>query len=453
MSLAIVRLLLAGVLSQLSWGIRLADDSGDNHTKLSAAHAAAALEAAHAQPANATEALHEKSMPALLETAVVNLQSSIWQMDSSKSAAWNALVAGNTLLVIVVVGGLLWVLRKLSTQLGDQKDAMLLWLFSAGPFILVWYCSFSVGHTFFQHQAADVKLNPVVPTIVIYLMKLVIALIMYRSADGTFSDLVKLLSENKGVCVWYLIPAACLASYDALSFMTLQRLSPAQYQILLHLRTVFIAFFWQVVMSKRLSLTQWTLLLTCIYAAMLTERDALQVMMAAGVSAGAGPYMTLFIQYFMSVTGNLSNEKFLKQYSLCVNAQNIVLYTLGGILLSVYLLVASVARGHSLVTVQDLPKVMVPSMALSIVTLALMGVSTGFLLKYMGNIWKELAGMAVTFTTASIDWFVLRSKRAESIDVQAVVLVSLSLCIFALMDRVDWSKGSDATAAEKLKEG
>merc|ERR1719310_2186436 len=111
--------------------------------------------------------------------------------------------------------GLAWILRALANQVGSQSEAVQAWLFSAGPFVLLWYCSFSVGHTFFQHQAADVQLNPVVPTILIYVMKLMIALIMYRSVDGTFADLKTTLSGNLSICCWYTIPAACLAIYDA----------------------------------------------------------------------------------------------------------------------------------------------------------------------------------------------------------------------------------------------
>jgi len=316
---------------------------------------------------------------------------------------------------------------------------------TVGPIVLVWYCFFSVSHTFFQHRAANVNITPIVPTIIIYFLKLVLALNMYLCQDGTIKDLYNAITSNRMVCVWYLLPAACLAFYDVFSFLTLAKMAPSQYQILLHLRTVLIALFWQAVMAKRLSPVMWCLLLSCIYAALLTERAAFtEMLMTGGLMAGLGQYTTLGIQYSLSITGNLSNELFLTRVKLPVNAQNVILYSLGLMILCTSLLVGSIHKGEPMFPMKDLPLVLDSNVLMSIVTLTLVGISTGFVLKLMGNIWKELAGMVVTFITASIDWFVLQNRQVGPIDIQALVIISCSLAAFSLLE-----KGEAASAPSK----
>jgi hypothetical protein len=303
-----------------------------------------------------------------------------------------------------------------------------------------------------------VHLNPVVPTVIIYICKLILAISMYVTQDGTLRDLWNQICSNAQAVVRYTLPAACLAFYDVFSFMTLARMAPSQYQILLHLRTVIIALGWQIVIGKRLSALMWLLLLLCIYAALLTERDSLLAILATGgFVAGAAQYGTLGVQYSLSITGNLSNEFFLKQVKLSVNAQNVILYSLGTILLITALTVGSLVKVYHgeppMFTTGDFPKVLETNVMMSILTLSLVGISTGFVLKLMGNIWKELAGMVVTFVTASVDWFVFHSREPAMLDFQALILISFSLTAFSMLERSESAADARKKLEGKLLEG
>eukprot|EP00929_Paragymnodinium_shiwhaense_P076701 TRINITY_DN3947_c0_g1_i2.p1 TRINITY_DN3947_c0_g1~~TRINITY_DN3947_c0_g1_i2.p1 ORF type:complete len:504 (-),score=40.08 TRINITY_DN3947_c0_g1_i2:214-1623(-) len=353
-------------------------------------------------------------------------------------AALVAFESINAAVVAGLVGVLVWMLWTLSEKIDGTAATVASWLFSIAPFILTFTAFLSISRFFFQHDARHVPLHPVAPAACIYVLKLLISLVMYRCANGTFVDLAKDLTRDVKIWLMYTIPVALNVTYTVLSFFALRQMNAAQYVILLHVRTVIAAFLWEIVMSKRLSGMQWGLLITCIYAVVLTERATLQAILASGAIMDLAVYATICAQWFCSVLCNLAKEKILKTQELSVNAQNVVQDVLGSSLLAAFLLAAYVLKpSEPLLTMADIPHLMVPSMALSILTLALLGVSCSFLLKYLGVIWKEITGMLVTVTTASIDWFVLRTKPAGVLDVEAVIILAVSVCILALFEKLE----------------
>ena len=183
------------------------------------------------------------------------------------------MVTFNTGLFITLAGLLCYVLQQLHSRspksqvTESARESSLSVVCSKGPMFMCLYMFFSVAHKFAQHEAGDVHLDPVVPALLIYVLKLTLALGMYRASDGTFTELRKGLEGNRSALLTYAVPSACLGFYDMISFISLAKFSPAQYQVLLHLRTVLMAFFWQFAMSKRLSLSEWGALLAIVYAA------------------------------------------------------------------------------------------------------------------------------------------------------------------------------------------
>lgn len=311
------------------------------------------------------------------------------------------------------------------------------------------YTFFSVAHTFAQHSASKVRLSKIVPTILIYFMKLALACSMYKFTDGSFQHFQESMKGKKDVVLKYCLPAGCMAVYDLLSFWSLGRLSPAKYQVLLHLRTVMIAFFWQFVMKSRLTAIQWTALTLCIWAAMLTERAAIAELFTGNdARTTLWPYATLALQYALAIFGNLANEKFLKEVNLPVNAQNILMYSLGSTILVAGLGIASLVNNEPIVVIEDLPLIMEPSVFWSILTLSFLGISVGFVLKTSGNIFKELAGMAVTFITSTID-FLWLGNPFSIVDVQAILTIAFGLGFFSLLHIVKGSVVLGSVAHEK----
>lgn len=348
--------------------------------------------------------------------------------------SWFAVVVLNFIFIFSLSIGITSLLGKIG-ELQKSKPPFV--FCSIAPLCLLAYWFFSVAHTFAQHAAAQVPLNKIVPTILIYFAKLAIALGMYRHSDGSFQELRQSFADNKVAILKYTVPACCMAFYDLLSFLSLGRLSPAKYQVLLHLRTVMIAFFWQFVMRRRLSAIQWAALMMCIWAALLTERRAIAEMLGGSdASTTLGPYATLACQYVLAVLGNLANEKLLNDVKMPVNAQNIIMYTIGSTALSFCIGIWTLVSGASVFPIQDFPLVMAPSVLWSILTLSLLGISAGYVLKTSGNIFKELVGMGVTFTTAVFDCLVL-GNPFDAIDVQAVVSIAFGLGFFSLLHIVE----------------
>merc|ERR1719443_2534676 len=106
-----------------------------------------------------------------------------------------ALVCLTTILIIVLAYSFISVLMSLGRMSSTRcRDAMVCTL---GPLVLVVYVFIGCARGFAQHSAADVPIDPAVPTTMIYLLKLVIALMMYRINDGTFAEMAKSIFENK----------------------------------------------------------------------------------------------------------------------------------------------------------------------------------------------------------------------------------------------------------------
>merc|ERR1719420_2220167 len=86
------------------------------------------------------------------------------------------LMPTSTLLASVLIGSFIYVLK----QLVDTQQSSTSVVCSAGPLFMCVYMFLSTNVVFSTHAAKDVKLSPVVPTTIIYALKLLVALLMYR---------------------------------------------------------------------------------------------------------------------------------------------------------------------------------------------------------------------------------------------------------------------------------
>merc|ERR1719247_1992452 len=73
-----------------------------------------------------------------------------------------------------------------------------------------------------------------------------------------------------------LIPGGCFACYDALSFISLQKLDPVTYQILMYLRVTYVGVLWQVMFQRKLSTTKWLAIFVFVAAGITKSLDHAQ---------------------------------------------------------------------------------------------------------------------------------------------------------------------------------
>jgi len=306
-------------------------------------------------------------------------------------------------------------------------------MYGVGFLTLVSFVVCGVTQIFATHKSAEAKIDPVVPTICVYLMKLLIANVLYRSMDGTYKELVGFVAANKIVLLKYCLPAACLAFFDLMSYVSLSRMPPAQYLVLIQLRVVLVAFCWQFVMQKWLTASQWFCLIACIWAVLLTERDTIISMVRGeGTISSMTPYALIALQIALSMTGNLASEKFLKSVNLTVNAQNVMLYGLATVILCVELVGMSIVKGRPVFSLSEIPKLGHPAVILSIMALSFLGITVSFMLKYLGNVVKEIANMFNSMLVATLDWWVFAISSWGILDVQAVVLMAIGIVTYSL---------------------
>jgi hypothetical protein len=298
-------------------------------------------------------------------------------------------------------------------------------------FAFFMYIVFSVGHTFAAHGAARVHLHPVVITILAYVLKFVLAICM---SGHTVPQLVRLVFSNRRTLCMYIIPAISLAFCDFLSFIILSTHSPAEYRFILRMRLILIAPLWQFLLKKRLSWIQWGLVGVCIWAVVVKQRNmfAIGMVFSHADTADINHLAPVAMQLLLSSVGNIINEKLLVNSPLTVSVQNVIMYGQALCALCAFGGLTFLWR-RPVVTQQTFPNVLTTPVILSVICLGSLGVSTAFVLKHLGNVTKELLGMLVLFLVAGIEWWVLRISRCDTMDVEAMMLMSFSIILFSSM--------------------
>eukprot|EP00928_Gymnodinium_smaydae_P013073 TRINITY_DN14767_c0_g1_i1.p1 TRINITY_DN14767_c0_g1~~TRINITY_DN14767_c0_g1_i1.p1 ORF type:complete len:413 (+),score=10.40 TRINITY_DN14767_c0_g1_i1:33-1241(+) len=307
---------------------------------------------------------------------------------------------------------------------GGQGD---LWC----PMLLtVLYMGLSIAHTFSAYEVARSPLHPIVPTICVYVFKLAIAIGMnMQTLRDSFVESMNTIWHHRGVVLAYIFPAACMCFSDLIDFVSLTTLSAAEYQVLLHCRLILIAPVWQCVLKRKLLLIQWGLIAVCFWAMLLKERSTLVTMSS---SLGIPRLRFMFFRLILSTLGNVFIEKLLTSSPLSVTEQNIILYTQSLIMLSAFVVGLSFTQGLDL-NAQSLHHIFDFSVAFCIFSLSTMGIVVSFLLKCVGNIAKELAGIAVTVIIVAIEALCLHKGNWHILDGQAVILITLSAFAFSFV--------------------
>eukprot|EP00928_Gymnodinium_smaydae_P097568 TRINITY_DN8874_c0_g1_i1.p1 TRINITY_DN8874_c0_g1~~TRINITY_DN8874_c0_g1_i1.p1 ORF type:complete len:298 (-),score=11.82 TRINITY_DN8874_c0_g1_i1:9-902(-) len=168
--------------------------------------------------------------------------------------------------------------------------------------LLTIYMGLSTSHTFSAFAVSRSTLHPLLPTMCVYVLKLVIAIAMngqssFGAADAAF---VRTAWKHKGVVLAYLFPSACMCFGDVIHFFSLSALSAAEYQLLLHCRLIITAPVWQCVLKRKLATAQWGLLGICFWAVLVKERFTFANMHQSHASFSHSRFAYIFFQVVVS---------------------------------------------------------------------------------------------------------------------------------------------------------
>jgi len=301
--------------------------------------------------------------------------------------------------------------------------------------IFIAYVAFSCTHLFLQHRAGSSGYSAISATVLIYAAKFLVALMMHAvRGDGNFSALFQPaggpIFGRIPTCILTLIPGACLGGYDAISFFSLAALDPVTYQIMLHVRLVFIALLWQATFRRQLSAPQWFAL---ILFSMASATKGLDQVKEIGTVATSHGLAFAFTQILLAVIGNVLAEFLLKEVPVATDLLNSCLYFQG---LVVLLTVAWARQGHAALwdTLLGPPAWKAlwadPWMLGSILCLTAFGIVTAYFLRELSNLLKELSACFVIVSSAAVEWGVLGASPCTLLGAQAVVLAILAVGVY-----------------------
>lgn len=273
--------------------------------------------------------------------------------------------------------------------------------------ILAGYIFLSVIHMFLQRHSGATGYSVIAATILIYLGKSVVSFVMFLCRSNvreSFSALFAPGSERSGrtpAILLPLIPGGLLGCYDTLSFLSLHRLDPATYQVLVHTRIIAVCLLWQWVFKFKLSGTQWLSIVIFLAAGITKSIDTLKTEHGGDFTG----IQIVIVQTLIGALANVSTEVLLKEMPIPTDLVNTCTYSWG----LIWLLIAILwnqgpnALYSELLSPAAWARLQAdPYMMGSIVSLICLGITAAYLLKMLSNIVKELSGGMVIIITCVV---------------------------------------------------
>jgi len=187
----------------------------------------------------------------------------------------------------------------------------------------------SVAHMFSQERAGSTQYSIISATVLVYFGKCAVSFTMFLCKGDMRVDLDSDSGKyGKWTSIFLLMVAGGLfAGYDALSFLVLHNFDPATYQVLKHMRVVFISVLWQVVFQTKLSCTQWQALILLIVAGVTKVLGRSAVLDTATVGA---TIWIMVAQCTMCAFANVYSEALLKDAAkMPTDLVNTIIYLWG----------------------------------------------------------------------------------------------------------------------------
>lgn len=250
--------------------------------------------------------------------------------------------------------------------------------------------------------------SPLAMMLPVIFLNIAISLFLWRTEGNAFGSLVAALRANKQTALLYTVPALLYSLSDVARMDGIMRVDPLTYAVLINLRLLVLPFLWERCMKKRLKLTHWVGFLTILIGFVIKEGSNVWLnSMDFDVSRCIG-YAEIILVVVFTAIATVYNEKLLKSRTdASVNMQNIILYTESMVILALFMIPASFIGseqyagflgGLPLKALSD-PLVLVQG-----VSLALVGVSTAYVLQELSSVYRELANVGTTILCMPINW-------------------------------------------------
>ena len=142
--------------------------------------------------------------------------------------------------------------------------------------------------------------------------KLIMAITMYRTKDGSVTDMKVATVGNWLLFVKYAVPAVLYCAVNYLSYKNLTQFDPGTYNVLMQLKIVGTGLCFQVMFNKRLHQYQWLAVLLITFGCMCKEGDKLTDTWDVVLKTNAWAWLQLFCQVACSVLAGVYTEALLK---------------------------------------------------------------------------------------------------------------------------------------------
>ena len=264
--------------------------------------------------------------------------------------------------------------------------------------------------------------------------KLIMAVGMYLTYDGSVADLVKAAAGSMPLMLRYTVPAVLYCVYNNLVYVNLTTFDPGTYNVLMQARIGLTGLIWQQLFAKRLNRNQWTAI-GLIGLGCMVKEGAKLAPSGGGLSANAGAWMLLGVQMLASVLAGVYNELLLKGgneraggLKVTTNLQNGFMY-LQSVLWNASILAYQGKLGEAFAQ-ENLRAVCSPSVLAIIAIMSSVGLVTGFFLKHLDSVLKSVASaMEVVLTMLAA--YAVFGTPVDALALLAAALVGSGVWLYA----------------------
>jgi len=281
---------------------------------------------------------------------------------------------------------------------------------------------------FLQERAGVTRYSIISVTFLVYFGKCAVSFMMFLCKGDLRLGRLDTISLKSHVGL--MITGGVLAFYDALSFLCLRKFDTATYQVLSHMRVIFVSFLWQGAFRRKLSSTQWQSLLLLIVAG-ITKTVARAESMDAALLVG--PIWILFLQNGLCAAANVSSEALLKNMAVPTDLVNTLIYFWGLVWLVIVMLCTQGPNAFYTDVLSPVAWARLqadPCMIGSICSLIALGITTAYLLKALSCIVKEMSGAVVMIVSAILQRYLIGLSVLTSMEILGISLAVLSILLY-----------------------
>lgn len=265
------------------------------------------------------------------------------------------------------------------------------------------------------------------------LFKGVFAIGLWRAFDGNFADMLKMVREEYTTVLMYAVPSALYTLGDTLRTHVLRIVDPSTFLVLFNLRMFLLALVWERLLNRKLALPHWAALGLIFVGCSLKEVP--NVNFSNLDSERCAAYLIILCIGGVNAFAAVANERLLKfQAQVPVNLQNLSMYTFGSMwaaLATLIPLVLNSGKGESLLDAQQWRNVLLePLILLMAVLVCILGITTGFFLKRLSNIHREVAVGVAMIASLPVD-ALLFGYSAGIVELCGIGVVLAGVLVFA----------------------